>query len=318
MPGGPAWRWRPDPIEGRGGALRRTESSPSFSRRKRTAADPSSVHCAADPAGAGAPRQRHGIGAQGLYVPAGTLRFFRARRLFGGRGRSGDGRRLDVAPRNAYVAKVLISVNQLGTLLSVVIIDVVLAGDNAIVVGMAAARLPLARRRRVIALGITAATVLRILFAYFAVQLLAVIGLTLAGGILLLWVCWKMYREIRETRAGDAPGTASAEGCRSHIRTGRTSSTEALTRIVLADVSMSLDNVLAVAGIARDHFWLLAFGLLLSVALMGIASTWIARLLDRYFWISWVGLGIITFVALRMIWDGSSEIVKQAAALTLL
>jgi YjbE family integral membrane protein len=215
------------------------------------------------------------------------------------------------------VAKVLISVNQLGTLLSVVIIDVVLAGDNAIVVGMAAARLPLARRRRVIALGITAATVLRILFAYFAVQLLAVIGLTLAGGILLLWVCWKMYREIRETRAGDARGTASAEGCRSHIRTGRTSFTEALTRIVLADVSMSLDNVLAVAGIARDHFWLLAFGLLLSVALMGVASTWVARLLERYFWISWVGLGIITFVALRMIWDGSSEIMKQAAALTL-
>jgi len=179
------------------------------------------------------------------------------------------------------VAKVLLSVNQLGTLLSVVIIDVVLAGDNAIVVAMAAGRLPPARRRRVIALGIIAATVLRILFAYFAVQLLAVIGLTLAGGILLLWVCWKMYREIRETRAGDAPGAASAEGCRSHIRTGRTSSTEALTRIVLADVSMSLDNVLAVAGIARDHFWLLAFGLLLSVALMGIASTWIARLLDR-------------------------------------
>jgi YjbE family integral membrane protein len=213
------------------------------------------------------------------------------------------------------VSKVLISVNQLGTLLSVVIIDVVLAGDNAILVGMAAARLPLARRRRVIALGITAATVLRILFAYFAVTLLAIIGLTLAGGVLLLWVCWKMYRELREPR-DDGPGTAGAGGC-CRIRAGRTSSTEALTRIVLADVSMSLDNVLAVAGVARDHFWLLAFGLLLSVALMGVASTWIARLLDRHFWISWVGLGIIAFVALRMIWDGSSEIAKQAAALTL-
>jgi YjbE family integral membrane protein len=215
------------------------------------------------------------------------------------------------------VAKVLISVNQLGTLLSVVIIDVVLAGDNAIVVGMAAARLPPAQRQRVIVLGIAAATVLRILFAYFAVTLLAIIGLTLAGGVLLLWVCWKMYREIRETRVGDAPRPAPAEGRRGRIRRGGTSSIEALTRIVVADVSMSLDNVLAVAGIARDHFWLLAFGLLLSVALMGIASTWIARLLDRYFWISWVGLGIITFVALRMIWDGSSEIMKQAAALTL-
>jgi YjbE family integral membrane protein len=215
------------------------------------------------------------------------------------------------------VAEVLFSVNQLGTLLSVVIIDVVLAGDNAIVVGMAANSLPVARRRRVIVLGIAAATLLRILFAYFAVQLLAVIGLTLAGGVLLLWVCWKMYREIRETRAADHRATAEPECWRKRLPAERTSSTEALTRIVLADVSMSLDNVLAVAGIARDHFWLLAFGLLLSVALMGVASTWIARLLDRHFWISWVGLGIITFVSLRMIWDGSTEILKQASALSL-
>lgn len=223
---------------------------------------------------------------------------------------------LDAARRNDYVAKVLISVSQLGTLLSVVVIDVVLAGDNAIVVGMAANSLPLARRRRVIVLGIAAATILRILFAYFAVQLLAVIGLTLAGGVLLLWVCWKMYREIREARINHAPVAAEAGCCHSRTQKERTSSTEALTRIVLADISMSLDNVLAVAGIARDHFWLLAFGLLLSVALMGVASTWIARLLDRYFWISWVGLGIITFVALRMIWGGSTEILKQAAALS--
>jgi len=192
---------------------------------------------------------------------------------------------------------------------------VVLAGDNAIVVGMAAAGLPAERRRRVIVLGIAAATVLRILFAYFAVQMLTVIGLTLAGGVLLLWVCWKMYREIRETQANDQAGLGKVECCGNRIR--RTSSTAALTRIVLADVSMSLDNVLAVAGIARDHFWLLAFGLVLSVALMGVASTCIARLLDRFFWISWVGLGIITFVALRMIWDGSTEILKQTAALAL-
>jgi len=210
--------------------------------------------------------------------------------------------------------RVLIEINQLGTLLSVVIIDVVLAGDNAIVVGMAAANLPAERRRRIIVLGIAAATVLRILFAYFAVQLLAVIGLTLAGGVLLLWVSWKMYREIRYTQNADHP-EPGPPACRSTgQRIHRASSREALTRIVLADVSMSLDNVLAVAGIARDHFWLLAFGLLLSVALMGIASTWIARLLDRHYWISWVGLGIITFVALRMIWDGWTEILKQAAA----
>jgi YjbE family integral membrane protein len=222
---------------------------------------------------------------------------------------------LDAARCDAYVAKVVIGVNQLGTLLSVVIIDVVLAGDNAIVVGMAAAGLPLARRRRVIMLGIAAATVLRILFAYFAVMLLAVIGLTLAGGVLLLWVCWKMYREIRETQTEGKPAPAQAACCRVRTRTRRKSAVEALTRIVLADVSMSLDNVLAVAGVARDHFAVLAFGLVLSVALMGVASTWIARLLDRHFWISWVGLGIITFVALRMIWEGSTEILKQTAAL---
>ena len=215
------------------------------------------------------------------------------------------------------MAKVLIGVNQLGTLLSVVIIDVVLAGDNAIVVGMAAAGLPAERRRRVIVLGIAAATVLRILFAYFAVQLLAVIGLTLAGGVLLLWVSWKMYREIRETDTDEQAELGGGDCCGNRLRIHRTTSTEALTRIVLADVSMSLDNVLAVAGIARDHFWLLAFGLVLSVALMGVASTCIARLLDRHYWISWVGLGIITFVALRMIWEGGTEILKQATALGL-
>jgi YjbE family integral membrane protein len=214
------------------------------------------------------------------------------------------------------LAKVLIGVNQLGTLLSVVIIDIVLAGDNAIVVGMAAAGLPAQRRRTVIALGIAAATVLRILFAYFAVQLLTIIGLTLAGGVLLLWVSWKMYREIRETQTYNHLAAAEGGWCSGQARKPRASTIEALTRIVLADVSMSLDNVLAVAGIARDHFWLLAFGLVLSVALMGIASSWIARLLDRMFWLSWVGLGIITFVALRMIWDGSSEILKQTAAST--
>ena len=212
------------------------------------------------------------------------------------------------------MAKVLIGINQLGTLLSVVIIDVVLAGDNAIVVGMAAAGLPTERRRRIIVLGIAAATVLRILFAYFAVQLLAVIGLTLAGGVLLLWVSWKMYREIRDTQTSDSPDPGPTKCSGKGQRPHRTTSGEALTRIVLADVSMSLDNVLAVAGIARDHFWLLAFGLVLSVALMGIASTCIARLLDRHYWISWVGLGIITFVALRMIWDGWTEILKQTAA----
>ena len=212
------------------------------------------------------------------------------------------------------MAKVLIEVNQLGALLSVVIIDVVLAGDNAIVVGMAASGLPAEQRRRAIMLGIAAATLLRILFAYFAARLLVIIGLTLAGGVLLLWVSWKMYRELRQTQAA---GQQAAVGkpCQGEVR--QKSPTQALVRIVLADVSMSLDNVLAVAGTARDHFWVLAFGLVLSVALTGIASNFIARLLERHFWISWVGLGIITFVALRMIWEGSTEVVQQSSAVGL-
>ena len=212
------------------------------------------------------------------------------------------------------MAKVLIEVNQLGALLSVVIIDVVLAGDNAIVVGMAASGLPAEQRRRAIMLGIAAATVLRILFAYFAARLLVIIGLTLAGGVLLLWVSWKMYRELRQTQAAEQHAAAGGP-CRAEVRPK--SATQALVRIVLADVSMSLDNVLAVAGTARDHFWVLAFGLVLSVALTGIASNYIARLLERHFWISWVGLGIITFVALRMIWEGSTEVVQQSSAVSL-
>ena len=212
------------------------------------------------------------------------------------------------------MAKVLSGVNQLGALLSVVIVDVVLAGDNAIVVGLAAAGLPIERRRRIIVLGIAAATILRILLAYCAVQLLAILGMTLAGGVLLLWVSWKMYREFREMGISGREAS-TVDGCQNRAAIRQKSAGQALTQIVLADVSMSLDNVLAVAGIARDHFELLAFGLVLSVALMGIASTFIARLLDRHFWISWVGLGIITFVALRMIWEGSTQVLHQTAAL---
>jgi YjbE family integral membrane protein len=218
-------------------------------------------------------------------------------------------------PISAYVARVPIGVNQLSALLSVVIIDVVLAGDNAVVVGMAAAGLPARQQRRVIALGIAAATVLRILFAYYTAKLLEIIGLTLAGGVLLLWVAWKMFRELRETRRAER--AVPAAGACGGAAVPAKSTKRALFRIVLADVSMSLDNVLAVAGTARDHFWVLAFGLVLSVALMGVASTFIARLLDRHFWISWIGLLIITFVALRLIWEGSTEVLGQTAALGL-
>jgi YjbE family integral membrane protein len=204
-----------------------------------------------------------------------------------------------------------IDVSQITALLSVVIIDVVLAGDNAVVVGMAASGLPAGQRRQVIMLGIVIATLLRIVFAYFAAQLLAIIGLTLAGGVLLLWASWKMYRELRETRGAGRHSTTREE-YQPPVR--QKSARQALVRIVLADVSMSLDNVLAIAGTARAHFSVMAFGLVLSVALMGVASTYIARLLEHHSWISWVGLAIITFVALRMIWDGSTAVLQHTAA----
>ena len=207
--------------------------------------------------------------------------------------------------------------NELSALLSVIIIDVVLAGDNAIVVGMAAAGLPPEHRRRAIAVGIVAATVLRILFAFVALELLqSVIGVTLAGGLLLLWVAWKMYREVAAVRPVPAHAPAAAGLVPAERR--QKTQTQAMFQIVLADLSMSLDNVLAVAGVARDHPYILAIGLVLSVALMGVASTYVARLLDRLFWLACVGLGIITFVALRMIWEGSAQIIHQTAALSLL
>lgn len=209
------------------------------------------------------------------------------------------------------------NLNQASALVSVVIIDVVLAGDNAIVVGMAAAGLPAQSRRRVIALGIAAATVLRILFAALTMHLLAIIGLTFAGGVLLLWVSWKMYRELRDAHAAAAPACGGESP--SPPRRRNKTTCQAMMQIVLADLSMSFDNVIAVAGVARTQSepWVLVIGLVLSVALMGIASTYIARLLERLFWISWVGLGIVTFVALRMIWDGSAQIMHQTASLGL-
>lgn len=210
----------------------------------------------------------------------------------------------------------IIDLEGLGALLSIVVIDVVLAGDNAIVVGMAAAGLPNVLRRRVIVVGIAIATVLRIALSLVAQQLLAIIGLTLAGGVLLLGVSWKLYRELRPARRHrDAPRRGGESGeARPPVKTFG----QALFQVVAADVSMSLDNVLAIAGTARGHFWLLALGLLLSVALMGLASHLIARLLARYHWIGWVGLTMITVVALRMIYDGSAEVIAHVSGTGLL
>ena len=211
---------------------------------------------------------------------------------------------------------------QLAALGQVIAIDLVLAGDNAIVVGMAAAAVPLAQRKKVIFWGIGAAILLRIFFALITTQLLAIIGLTLAGGVLLLWVCWKMFRELRTHGADevapdealDAPDVAAdGIGAAAAEAAAGVSVGSAIWQIVVADVSMSLDNVLAVAGAAKDHPTILVIGLLLSVVLMGAAANMIAHVLHRHRWVGWVGLLIITYVALDMIWRGSSEVLRHTA-----
>jgi YjbE family integral membrane protein len=204
---------------------------------------------------------------------------------------------------------------QLIALGQVIAIDLVLAGDNAIVVGMAAAGVPIDQRRRVIFWGIGAAIVLRIFFALITTQLLAIIGLTLAGGVLLLWVCWKMYRELRSHGQDEV---APDEAIAAVAKQGQTKSFgAAVWQILVADVSMSLDNVLAVAGAAKDHPTVLIIGLLLSVVLMGVAANMVAHLLHKHRWIGWIGLAIITYVALDMIWRGSQEVLQHTAALGL-
>lgn len=203
---------------------------------------------------------------------------------------------------------------ELVALATVVLIDLVLAGDNAIVVGMAAAGLPRELRRKAIVLGIGAAAALRILFALFATKLLGVIGLTLAGGILLLWVCWKLWRELRSQAHQDEEAELLAAAEASASRPGGKTLGQALRQIIIADVSMSLDNVLAVAGTAREHTWVLIVGLVLSVALMGVAANFVANVLKRAPWIAYVGLAVIAYVALRMIWDGGLEMFHFADA----
>ena len=199
-------------------------------------------------------------------------------------------------------------------LLAVIGIDLVLAGDNAIVIGIAAAGLAKEQRARAILLGIIAATVMRIGFALLTTQLLQIVGLLLAGGILLLWVCWKMWRELHHTRADDQRAEEALAGedlnDDGEIAGGapRKTFAQAATQIVIADVSMSLDNVLAVAGAARDHTSVLIIGLILSIALMGLAASFIARLLNRHRWIAYVGLLIILFVSIKMIWEGFHEV----------
>ena len=191
----------------------------------------------------------------------------------------------------------------------VVLIDVVLAGDNAIVVGALAAGLPAAQRKKVILIGIIAALVLRIGFALAVTQLLQIVGLILAGGLLLLWVAWRMWRELNPRRAYiDAPGGDSGDFIASNAPPPAKSFAAAAWSVALADVSMSLDNVLAVAGAAREHPDILVAGLVLSVALMGLAANIIAQYIERYRWIAYVGLVVIVYVAGKMIWEGFHEV----------
>jgi YjbE family integral membrane protein len=188
-------------------------------------------------------------------------------------------------------------IHDLTALAQVVLIDIALAGDNAVVVGLAVAGLPPGQKRRAIVLGIAGATAIRVGLGTIALELLAVIGLLLAGGLLLLWVCWRMYRELRRRHARAATaGTPSK------------TLSQAMFQIVLADLSMSLDNVLAVAGAAYGSPWVLVTGLVLSVVLMGIAANLLANLLERQRWLAWAGLLVVLYVALRMIWAGGFEV----------
>ena len=205
-------------------------------------------------------------------------------------------------------------------LLQVIAIDLVLAGDNAIVIGLAAAGLPAEQRKKAILIGVLAATVLRIGFAAVTVKLLAIVGLLLAGGILLLWVCWKMWRELRTSHADEHEATEALANSDLNkdgtVAAGKPRKTlmQAATQIVIADVSMSLDNVLAVAGAARDHFSVLIIGLILSIGLMGLAASFIAKLLHRHRWIAYIGLLIILYVALDMIYRGALEVWPHVSA----
>jgi YjbE family integral membrane protein len=200
-----------------------------------------------------------------------------------------------------------ITTDVLTAFVQVILIDLVLAGDNAIVIGLAAAGLPKEQRSKAILIGIGAATLLRMIFAGLTTQLLQIVGLLLAGGILLLWVCWKMWRELREPHHSESDMEALANDETAPRKTLK----QAAWQIVIADVSMSLDNVLAVAGAAREHPWVLVFGLLLSIAMMGAAASFIARLLQKHRWIAYVGLAVILYVAGDMIYRGFLEVYPQ-------
>ena len=201
----------------------------------------------------------------------------------------------------------------IAALFQVIAIDLVLAGDNAIVIGLAAAGLPAHQRSKAILVGIMAATVLRISFATATAYLLGIVGLQFIGGLLLAWVCWKMWTELRSAEATAEHATTAEQAEELNVR--QKTFAQAAAQIVIADVSMSLDNVLAVAGAAQEHTSVLVIGLVLSVALMGLAASFVARLLHRHRWIAYVGLAVIVYVAVRMLYEGGHEILPYLRAL---
>jgi YjbE family integral membrane protein len=205
----------------------------------------------------------------------------------------------------------LLTPEAIAAFFEILVIDIVLAGDNAIVVGALAAGLPQEQRRKVIMIGVAAALVLRIAFALITTQLLQIVGLILAGGLLLLWVAWKMWRELRH--AGQSKGSPEMLGDEESGLRPAKSFASAAWGVALADVSMSLDNVLAVAGAAKDHPHILVFGLVLSVILMGVAANFIARYIERYRWIAYLGLAVIVWVACKMIWEGWHDVAPLVA-----
>ncbi len=200
----------------------------------------------------------------------------------------------------------------LAALLQVILIDIVLAGDNAIVIGLVASQVPRPTRRKVIFWALAVAVAARIVLATITATLLEIIGLMFAGGLLLLWVAWRLYREIRHSRAEEIGLRAMGVAANANGEEPKQGLTvrRAILQVAIADLSMSLDNVLAVAGAAMDHVWVLTIGLLLSIALMGVAAAVIANLLQRHPWISYAGLIIVIYVALRMIWVGGWEIYR--------
>lgn len=195
-------------------------------------------------------------------------------------------------------------VTDLFLLLQILLIDLSMAGDNALVVGMAAAGLPMAKRHMAVAAGVAGATVLRIVFAVFAVKMLQITGILAAGGLLLLWVGWKMYEELQHAKAMKG-GKGEPE---SQPRAAKTM-VSAIWQITAADISMSLDNVLGIAGVARDHIGIMVIGLIVSVLLMGLASTYVARLAARHNWVGYVGLGVVLITAAKMVWDGVQPLI---------